>query len=125
MIRNREVGAFYSLSRVHFCFLSLSPGPADVTKADQYAANANLWRISGDFWDQWPALRRTFALLDRWSPHVKPGGWPDADMLPLGRIGVRAERGDDQPVEPAGCGPQQLAVIAQGQDDQPGAHRPG
>jgi alpha-galactosidase len=76
--------------------LSLSPGPADVTKADQYAANANLWRISGDFWDQWPALRRTFALLDRWSPHVKPGGWPDADMLPLGRIGIRAERGDNR-----------------------------
>ena len=76
--------------------LSLSPGPADVTKADRYAANANLWRISGDFWDQWPALRRSFALLDRWSPHVKPGAWPDADMLPLGRIGIRAERGDDR-----------------------------
>ena len=65
-------------------------------KADRYAANANLWRISGDFWDQWPALRRSFALLDRWSPHVKPGAWPDADMLPLGRIGIRAERGDDR-----------------------------
>lgn len=35
------------------------------------------------------------------------------------------ERGDDQPVEPVGGGPQQLAVIAQGQDDQPGAHLPG
>jgi alpha-galactosidase len=76
--------------------LSLSPGPADLTKADQYAANANLWRISGDFWDQWPALLRSFTLLDRWSPYAKPGGWPDADMLPLGRIGIRAERGDDR-----------------------------
>ncbi len=76
--------------------LSLSPGPADITKADQYAANANLWRISDDFWDQWPPLRNSFALLARWSAHVKPGGWPDADMLPLGRIGIRAERGDDR-----------------------------
>lgn len=76
--------------------LSLSPGPADVAKAAQYAENANLWRISGDFWDRWQDLRRSFALLDLWSPHVKPGGWPDADMLPLGHIGIRAERGVDR-----------------------------
>ncbi|MBS1854427.1 MAG: glycoside hydrolase family 27 protein [Acidobacteria bacterium] len=77
--------------------LSLSPGPADLAKADFYAANANLWRISGDFWDLWRDLRHSFDLLDKWSPHAKPGGWPDADMLPLGRIGIRAERGDDRP----------------------------
>ena len=41
-------------------------------------------------------LKRSFALLDRWSPHVHPGGWPDADMLPLGHIGIRAERGLDR-----------------------------
>jgi alpha-galactosidase len=77
--------------------LSLSPGPADLTKADFYAANANLWRISGDFWDLWRDLRKSFDLLEKWSPFVKSGGWPDADMLPLGRIGIRAERGDDRP----------------------------
>jgi hypothetical protein len=76
--------------------LSLSPGPADLTKADFYAANANLWRISGDFWDRWPALRANFDLLDKWSRYTRPGAWPDADMLPLGRIGIRAERGDDR-----------------------------
>ncbi len=76
--------------------LSLSPGPADVAKADFYAGVANLWRISGDFWDRWPDLKRSFALLDRWSPYVNPGGWPDADMLPLGHIGIRAERGVDR-----------------------------
>lgn len=76
--------------------LSLSPGPADLAKAGFYAANANLWRISDDFWDLWRDLRHTFDLLEKWSPFVKPGGWPDADMLPLGRIGIRAERGDDR-----------------------------
>ena len=25
---------------------------------------------------------------------MKPGNWPDGDMLPLGHIGIRAERGD-------------------------------
>jgi alpha-galactosidase len=76
--------------------LSLSPGPADINKAAFYAENANLWRISGDFWDRWDALKKTFALLKQWSPYTKPEGWPDADMLPLGRIGIRAERGEDR-----------------------------
>ena len=39
------------------------------------------------------------------------------------------ERGDDEAVEAAveaaGRGPQQLAVVAEGEDDQAGAHRPG
>lgn len=76
--------------------LSLSPGPAELARAGFYAANANLWRISDDFWDRWQDLRKAFDLLDRWSPYTKPGGWPDADMLPLGHIGIRAERGDDR-----------------------------
>jgi alpha-galactosidase len=76
--------------------LSLSPGPAAIAHAADYAANANLWRISGDFWDVWRDLLKSFDLLDKWSPYVKPGAWPDADMLPLGRIGIRAERGDDR-----------------------------
>ena len=31
-----------------------------------------------------------------WSGYVKAGSWPDGDMLPLGRIGIRAERGEDR-----------------------------
>jgi len=76
--------------------LSLSPGPADITKADFYAANANLWRVSGDLWDRWQDVLKTFPLMDKWSKYSKPGGWPDADMLPLGHIGLRAERGNDR-----------------------------
>lgn len=76
--------------------LSLSPGPADLAQAGFYAANANLWRVSGDLWDRWQDVRKTFALMDKWSKYSKPGGWPDADMLPLGHIGLRAERGNDR-----------------------------
>jgi len=76
--------------------LSLSPGPAPLARAAFIAENANLWRISNDFWDTWRSLREAFDLLNRWSPFVKPGGWPDADMLPLGRIGIRGEVGDDR-----------------------------
>ncbi|WP_159014104.1 hypothetical protein [Streptomyces sp. NRRL WC-3725] len=35
--------------------------------------------------------------MARWAPRQGEGGWADADMLPLGRIGIRAERGTDRP----------------------------
>jgi hypothetical protein len=76
--------------------LSLSPGPADLKFADHLRANAQLWRISGDFWDRWQDLKRQFDLCHRWIPYIGPDTWPDADMLPLGRIGIRAERGNDR-----------------------------
>jgi len=69
--------------------LSLSPGPAPVDQAAHLNANANLWRISGDFWDDWNSLRHQFALCRVWSPYISPNHWPDADMLPLGRLRIR------------------------------------
>lgn len=74
--------------------LSLSPGPAMVKDLQFLQENANAWRISDDFWDDWKALRLNFILMSIWSGVGSPGGWPDADMLPLGRIGIRAERGE-------------------------------
>jgi alpha-galactosidase len=76
--------------------LSLSPGPAMIKDVAFLRDNANMWRISDDFWDDWQALRLNFILLSIWSGMGRPGAWPDPDMLPLGRIGVRAERGEDR-----------------------------
>jgi alpha-galactosidase len=73
--------------------LSMSPGPTPLDQAEHAAQHANLWRISDDFWDRWDALLPQFERCRKWAPHVGPGHWPDADMLPLGRIGIRAERG--------------------------------
>jgi alpha-galactosidase len=64
--------------------LSLSPGETALDAADHVARHANLWRISDDFWDSWPALYEQFARLKNWNPHRGPGYWPDADMLPFG-----------------------------------------
>jgi alpha-galactosidase len=74
--------------------LSLSPGTRDDGQAEFLAERAQMWRISGDFWDRWVDLKNQFPRLNRWSAHTKPGHWPDADMLPLGKIGIRAERGE-------------------------------
>lgn len=74
--------------------LSLSPGPAPVKHADYLEANANMWRMTDDFWDRWPLLLDMFDRCEAWEGRPKPGNWPDCDMLPLGRIGVRSNGGD-------------------------------
>lgn len=76
--------------------LSLSPGPFVTEYADFLRTTAQMWRISFDFWDNWDALKKQFEITHNWESYVQPGSWPDADMLPLGRIGIRAERGDDR-----------------------------
>ncbi len=77
--------------------LSLSPGPTPPSEASDVRKHAQMWRISNDFWDIWKKqegeewtpqpLLDLFQLLASWSPHIGPGHWPDADMLPLGYIG--------------------------------------
>lgn len=74
--------------------LSLSPGTRDTSKVDFVSKRAQMWRISGDFWDRWDDLHKQFARFNMWNPYVQPGHWPDGDMLPLGHIGIRAERGE-------------------------------
>ena len=69
--------------------LSLSPGETPITAAEHVKTHANMWRVSGDFWDEWPQLLKMFDLLEKWQPHIGPGHWPDADMLPLGLISIR------------------------------------
>jgi len=70
--------------------LSLSPGPALLEYADHLKKNANMWRITGDFWDRWEDLFNAFEKCNQWSSHSGRGHWPDADMLPIGHIGIRS-----------------------------------
>lgn len=68
--------------------LSLSPGETPLVRADHVRRYAQMWRISDDFWDEWPLLEAQFVRLENWNPHRAPGAWPDADMLPLGRLAL-------------------------------------
>ena len=74
--------------------LSLSPGPAILDEQDFYHENANMWRITDDFWDRWELLLDMFDRCRKWQPYVKEGGYPDCDMLPLGKLskGFGSER---------------------------------
>lgn len=71
--------------------LSLSPGPAIIDNAWHLAKHANMWRITDDFWDNWPALKEMFWRCEVWQAHVEPGQYPDCDMLPLGHIGITSD----------------------------------
>ncbi|WP_432512685.1 alpha-galactosidase [Kineococcus sp. SYSU DK001] len=75
--------------------LSLSPGrDLSLSRLDHLREHATMWRICDDLWDRWEDVEANFARFARWAPHAGPAGWPDGDMLPLGRIGIRAERGE-------------------------------
>jgi alpha-galactosidase len=76
--------------------LSLSPGPAPLENITDLRANAQMWRIEDDLWDNWKSVKNMYSRIEASSPFVTVGHWPDADMLPLGHIGLRAERGNDR-----------------------------
>jgi len=74
--------------------LSLSPGVnLSTTHASHLKEHAELWRISADFWDRWQDLKAQFDLCKMWQDYGVPNAWPDADMIPLGHIAIRGERG--------------------------------
>jgi len=83
--------------------LSLSPGPAPLEHAATLKQNANMWRMTDDYWDKWHYLRGMFERCEKWWPLVGDHGWPDCDMLPLGHIGIRSVDGNwPHPWEPPG-----------------------
>jgi alpha-galactosidase len=69
----------------HIVF-STSPGATPLAQGANVETNANQWRVSNDFWDNWNALNEQFARLNNWTPFRAPGHWPDADMIPFGNI---------------------------------------
>jgi alpha-galactosidase len=75
--------------------LSLSPGrDLSLARVDHLRRHATMWRICDDLWDRWEDVEANFERFAIWAPLAGPEGWPDGDMLPIGRIGIRAERGE-------------------------------
>ena len=49
--------------------------------------NAECWRTGGDLKDRWTNILTGGIRQERWAGYTRPGSWPDADMLVLGRVG--------------------------------------
>jgi hypothetical protein len=94
-----------ALRKVHRpIVLSLSPGPAPLDKANELRRYAQMWRISDDVWDVWHSdtdfpqgVENQFARAAKWAVFSGPGHWPDADMLPIGRLEPAAGWGKPRP----------------------------
>lgn len=76
--------------------LSLSPGSVSSWDRSYLNHYADMYRISGDFWDEWPKLKEMFSKCSTFIGHTGVGGWADCDMIPLGIINIRGERGDGE-----------------------------
>jgi hypothetical protein len=55
-----------------------------------------MWRTIDDFWDNWKELKEHFEIFKRWNSYRIHGAYPDGDMLPLGHLGIKAERGNER-----------------------------
>ena len=76
--------------------LSLSPGETPAEEVTHVAEHANMWRMVDDVWDLWQDVTHLMDVAERWYAYIRPGTWPDCDMIPLGRIAIRGERGEDR-----------------------------
>ena len=76
--------------------LSTSPGETPIEKADHVRKHANMWRMVNDVWDNWSDLTHLMQVARQWYPYIAPGTWPDCDMIPLGHLAIKGERGNDR-----------------------------
>jgi len=92
--------------------LSTSPGPAPISEVQFFQKYTQMWRISDDFWDDWKLLKLQFDYTRDWA--ITAGfnnTWPDADMLPLGKLRVTAKEGGGSPTKLTGDEQQTLMTL--------------
>ena len=76
--------------------LSTSPGETPISAAQHLESHANMWRMVNDVWDVWKDLTHLMSVAKDWYPYIGGGTWPDCDMIPLGHISIRGERGSER-----------------------------
>jgi alpha-galactosidase len=77
--------------------MSTSPGETPINAGPHVSQNANMWRMVNDVWDNWRDVTHLMNIAQKWYDYIVPGTWPDCDMIPLGRLSIRGERGKDRP----------------------------
>ena len=55
-----------------------------------------MWRMVDDVWDTWGHIAHLMNVCEQWYHYIGTGTWPDCDMIPLGRISIRGERGEER-----------------------------
>lgn len=61
---------------------------AKLSMGPDLAKEAQCWRTTGDIRDEWKNMSEIgFKGQDQWAAYKRPGNWPDADMLVVGKVG--------------------------------------
>lgn len=86
--RKAEIEAFsLALDRLgRKIVLSLSPGETPLEEAGHLERYATMWRIMDDLWDRKSDLKKIVPLALKWASRHVDRGYPDLDMLPIGRL---------------------------------------
>jgi hypothetical protein len=56
---------------------------------DVLRENVHMARTGADFWDVWQMLKVGFPVAAKAVTEARPGFWPDLDMLPVGKLGIK------------------------------------
>lgn len=76
---------------------SASPGETELERAEECVQYLNMWRVSDDFWDDWSLLVPQFKRMHDWNPYRNEDSYPDADMIPIGMLSMRANSEINKP----------------------------
>ena len=71
--------------------LSLSPGAVNPWDRNLLQHFADMYRASGDVYDNWEHIDRAFQKAKWFYQYSGPNGWMDMDMLVVGTLGLRYE----------------------------------
>lgn len=67
----------------------LSVVPTDDIPLDVLKENVHMARTGVDFWDVWEMLKKGYPVAAAAVKKSSPGYWPDLDMLPIGKLGLK------------------------------------
>jgi hypothetical protein len=84
-----ELEAISKASRLSGRKIVLSVVPDGDIPYDVLKENIHMSRTGSDFWDVWQMVKVGFPVAARAVKEADSGFWPDLDMLPIGKLGLK------------------------------------
>jgi alpha-galactosidase len=75
---------------------STSPGATPIADSVFFMTYTNQWRMADDLWDNWTTLNNMIGLFTNWYHCAYAPHFPDADMIPIGRLSIRGPNGSER-----------------------------
>ncbi len=89
MVNEEEIEGMSKAARLSGRDIVLSVVPGSDIPVSFLKENVHMARTGYDFWDVWQMLKVGFPVAAKVAKDAGPGYWPDLDMLPIGKIGIK------------------------------------